>query len=207
MEFVNESCKQFVEVLSTKEPVPGGGGAASLVSAIGVALGNMVLNLTEGKKKYEQYFEDIKVLKEKAEKLQARLLELVDEDAKCFEPLAKAYSLPKDLDPELKAKTMENALKTACSVPLEIMECCCEGIDLQEDCLKKGTALAISDVGVGVLCLKSGLLGASLNVFINTSYMKDKEYANELNETANNMIAKYSKKADEIYEGVLKKII
>lgn len=50
MEFANQSCQEFTEVLASRAPVPGGGGASALVGALGVALGEMVGNLTVGKK-------------------------------------------------------------------------------------------------------------------------------------------------------------
>ena len=89
-----------------------------------------------------------------------------------------------------------------CAVPMEIMEKCCEAIDVIEEFAAKGSALAISDAGVGVVFCKAALLGASLNVFINTKSMEDKEYAASLNEKADKMITDYSKKADEIFAAV-----
>ena len=201
MGFTKSSCEEFVDVLASKAPVPGGGGASALVGAIGMALGNMVGSLTVGKKKYADVEADIIALKEKATALQADFLRLVEADAEVFEPLAKAYGMPRETEEEKaeKARVMAIVLKDACAVP---MEKCCEAIDVIEEFAAKGSALAISDAGVGVTFCKAALLGASLNVFINTKSMADKEYAASLNEKADKMIADYSKKADEIFAAV-----
>ncbi|MCD8329950.1 MAG: cyclodeaminase/cyclohydrolase family protein [Lachnospiraceae bacterium] len=204
MEMYRQTCEEFVEVLASKAPVPGGGGASALVGAVGMALGNMVGSLTVGKKKYADVQEDILALKGKADVLQAELLRLIDKDAEMFEPLSKAYGLPKNTEEERaeKARIMEAALKDACSVPMEIMEKVCEAIDLLEEFAAKGTAIAISDVGVGVSCCRAALLGASLNVFINTKSMADRAYAEALNEKAQTMIDTYTVKADAIFADV-----
>lgn len=204
MGFTKGTCEEFVDVLASKAPVPGGGGASALVGAVGMALGNMVGSLTVGKKKYADVEADIIALKEKATALQADFLRLVEADAEAFEPLAKAYGMPRETEEEKaeKARVMAIVLKDACAVPMEIMEKCCEAIDVIEEFAAKGSALAISDAGVGVVFCKAALLGASLNVFINTKSMADKEYAASLNEKADKMIADYSKKADEIFAAV-----
>ncbi len=204
MGFTKGTCEEFVDVLASKAPVPGGGGASALVGAIGMALGNMVGSLTVGKKKYADVEADIIALKEKATALQADFLRLVEADAEAFEPLAKAYGMPRETEEEKaeKARVMAIVLKDACAVPMEIMEKCCEAIDVIEEFAAKGSALAISDAGVGVVFCKAALLGASLNVFINTKSMADKEYAASLNEKADKMIADYTKKADEIFAAV-----
>ncbi len=204
MAMYKKTCEEFVEVLASNAPVPGGGGASALVGAIGMALGNMVGSLTVGKKKYADVQEDIIALKAKADALQKEFLTLIDRDAEMFEPLSRAYGLPKNTEEEKaeKERIMEAALKDACSVPVEIMERVCEAIDLLEEFAAKGTAIAISDVGVGVACCRAALLGASLNVFINTKSMKDRAYAEEINEKAEKMIAEYTVKADTIYADV-----
>ena len=204
MEFTKESCETFIEVLASKAPVPGGGGASSLVGAIGMALGNMVGSLTLGKKKYADVQEDIIALKEKANALQGDFLVLVQKDAELFEPLSRAYGMPKETEAERaeKARVMEAALRDACSVPMEIMEKCCEAIALHQEFAQKGTAIAISDVGVGVTCCRAALHGASLNVFINTKSMTDREYAEAINAKAENMLEQYVPLADAIFEDV-----
>ncbi len=98
---------------------------------------------------------------------------------------------------------MEIVLKDACSVPMEIMEKCCEAIDIIEEFAAKGSALAISDAGVGAAFCKAALEGASLNVYINTKSMKNREYAQELNQKADAMLAEYPKKAEAILQVLL----
>lgn len=204
MEFTKESCEVFIEVLASKAPVPGGGGASGLVGAVGMALGNMVGSLTLGKKKYADVQEDIIVLKEKADALQRDLLTLVQKDAELFEPLSRAYGMPKETKEEQaeKARVMEAALRDACSVPMEIMEKCCEAIALHQEFAQKGTAIAISDVGVGVACCRAALQGASLSVFINTKSMTGREYAETVNARAEAMLEKYVPLADAIFADV-----
>lgn len=204
MSFVKVSCTEFVDVLASKAPVPGGGGASALVGAVGTALGSMVGNLTVGKKKYASVEADIYAIMDKASALQKELLRLVDEDAVVFEPLSKAYGIPKD-DPN-RQTIMEDALKAACSVPMDIMRTCTKAIDLHEELAAKGSALALSDVGVGVVFCKSALMGASLNVFINTKSMTDKAYAAQIEEEADALLSKYCAKADEIYDSVVKRL-
>ena len=204
MGFSTVPCNEFVEVLASKAPVPGGGGASALVGAIGTALGNMVGSLTVGKKKYADVEEEMYELKGKADALQKELLHLIERDAEVFEPLSKAYGMPRNTEEEKaeKARVMEIVLKDACSVPMEIMERCCESIDLIEVFAEKGSTLAISDAGVGATFCKAALEGASLNVFINTKSMKNREYADELNKKADKMLSVYTKKAEEIYQSV-----
>ena len=102
-----------------------------------------------------------------------------------------------------KARVMAIVLKDACSVPMEIMEKCCEALDLIKEFAAKGSKLAISDAGVGAAFCKAALKGASLNVYINTKSMADREYAEELNRKADAMLEKYTKIADETFDSVL----
>ena len=205
MGFSTVPCNEFVEVLGSKAPVPGGGGASALVGAVGTALGNMVGALTVGKKKYADVEEEMKELMAKATTLQDELLHLIERDAEVFEPLSKAYGMPRETEEEKaeKARVMEIVLKDACSVPMEIMEKCCEAIDLIVEFAAKGSALAISDAGVGAAFCKAALEGASLNVYINTKSMKNRENAEELNRKCDEMLAVYTVKADEIFRNVL----
>lgn len=204
MDYIKYSCENFVEVLSGKSPTPGGGGASALVGAVGAALGNMVGELTVGKKKYMDVEAEIKNMMAVSQKLQHELLELVQKDAESFTPLAEAYGLPKDTDDQRaeKEKVLETALKNACEVPFEIMEKCCCGIEMCGQFAEKGSVMAVSDAGAGAIFCRAALQSASLNVYINTKSMKNREYAKQLNEKSDAMLEEYMTKADRIIEEV-----
>ena len=197
MDMTMENCRKFVEVLASDAPAPGGGGAAALVGAIGTALGNMVGSLTVGKKKYAEVEEEIIALKAKCDALQTELLNQVEEDEKNFLPLAKAYGIPKD-DPN-RDRIMEEATIIACYTPMKIMELCCQAIEYISVFAAKGSRLAVSDAGCGAVICKSALQAASLNVFINTKTLKNREVAQEMNARALGMLDKYGAIADEIF--------
>ena len=200
MDMTMENCRKFVVVLASDAPAPGGGGAAALVGAVGTALGNMVGSLTLGKKKYADVQDEIIALKAKCDALQTELLNQVEADEVNFLPLAKAYGIPK-ADPN-RDKIMEEATVIACSTPLRIMELCCEAIDCIAVFAAKGSRLAVSDAGCGAVICKAALQAASLNVFINTKTLKNREVAEELNRRANLMLNNYGQMADEIFTDV-----
>lgn len=190
----------FSEALASKAAVPGGGGASALCGALGAALASMVGNLTAGKKKYAQYEGDIQLILEKAERLREELLGCIDRDAEGFEPLSRAYSIPKD-DPS-RAAVMEGALRAACEPPMEIMRLAAEVLELHTELLVKGSRIMLSDVGVGALCCRAALMGGSLNVFTNTKLMGDRERAAEFEGEVKALLDKYVPTADRIFDEV-----
>ena len=200
MDFANASCTEFVTVLASNAPVPGGGGASALVAAIGTALGNMVGSLTVGKKKYADVEAEIRALMAKCDGLQKELLDQVEADEKGFVPLSRAYGIPKD-DPS-RETVLEEATLTACAVPVRIMELCCEALDAISVFAAKGSRLAVSDAGCAAVCVKAALQAASLNVFINTKTLEDRALAGEMNAKCLGMLDKYGALADEIFATV-----
>ena len=200
--------QEFLDVLSSKEPVPGGGGASALAGALGNALGQMVANLTIGKKKYALVEDENKELAERMKGIQGQFSALADQDAKVFAPLAKCYSLPSGTEEEkaYKAEVMEARLLDASLVPMEIMEKASEMLEIMDILADKGSRMAVSDVGVGVQFIRTALLGAVMNVYINTKSMKNREKAEEMNEKAERLIKEGTEAADRIYQKVLEQL-
>lgn len=196
---------EFLEVLSSAEPVPGGGGASAAVGAFAAALGMMVANLTIGKKRYRDVEEEVQAARNRLEDIRNRLTVLVDKDAEAFAPLSRAYGLPKETEEQRqeKERIMEQALYEASVVPMEIMETVTEAMRELELLGEKGSRLALSDVGVGILFAQAALEGASLNIFINTKLMKNRERAEKLNAQAEELIRTGSSLKEKIYRGVL----
>lgn len=204
MSYIDKSCVAFTEALASRNPVPGGGGAAALVGALGVACGTMVANLTIGKKKYAEHEERLKELVKEGEALQQRLLAMVDEDAEHFIPLSKAYGLPQTTDAEKaqRAQVLEEALKVACQVPVEIVRYCNKAIKVQADLVDRGSRLVISDVGCGVQLLKAALKCGELNVLINMGMIQDQAYVAQVKSDIQALVSEGVRIADEVYRKV-----
>lgn len=202
------SCEKFVDETFSKAPVPGGGGVAALVGSIGVALAGMVCNLTTGKKKYAEYEDDIQRIIKEAETLKADLLALIDKDAENFLPLSQCYGLPANTDEEkaVKEKKMQEALLVAISAPIEIVRISYEAIKLHEELAKKGSKLAVSDVGCGVVCLKAAMQSGWLNVMINLKSIHDEAYVKSVEDELLPKIAEGEKLADAIYADVVSQL-
>ena len=168
----------------------------------------MVGNLTVGKKKYKDVEDEIREIIEKLEDLKRKLVTSVDDDAENFKPLAEAYRLPKNTEEEKKHKefVMESCLLDASLVPLQVMDLSYQSLKLFSTLNEKGSVMAISDVGVGVQCLRSALTGAIMNVYINTKSMKNREMAEKMNKRAEKLLVEGQMLADEITNSVIKKL-
>ena len=197
---MEKNVDKFLETLASSAPTPGGGGAAALCGAVGIALGNMVGNLTLGKKKYADVQEDIAALNQRAEALRADFVALIDADAEAFKPLSEAYGIPKD-DPK-RQEVMEAALLAAVQPPLEIMRKCVKALELIAEYAAKGSTLAVSDAGCAAAITRAALEAAALNVFVNTRLMSRRGGADAINEEANVLLSDGCAAAGEIYEEV-----
>lgn len=191
---------EFTKQLSSAAPVPGGGGASALMGAVSASLCSMVGNLTSGKKKYAEYQADIERIIGDAVKLNEDMLTLIEKDAEAFEPLAKAYSIPKE-EPG-RDEILEKALYEAALAPLEIVKKSGEAAALIGELTVKGSRLAISDVGVAASACEACAKGASMNVYINTKLMKNREVAADLNKQTLALVDEVVKICDKAYEEV-----
>ena len=202
-DFTEKTCREFVVNLASSDPVPGGGGAAALAGAVGCALGNMVGSLTVGKKKYADVEAEILALKEECDRLQSNLLDQVKADAEAFSPLAEAYRIPKDR-PD-RADVLEKATLEACSAPLRIVELCAEAMDKVRVMAEKGSKMALSDAGCAAVILKGAAEAASLNVYVNTCSLRDREAAERLDNRCEELLNAACREADDIYAAVRKR--
>lgn len=199
---------EWVDALASKAPVPGGGGASALGGALGAALGQMVVHLTIGKKRYADVEEEMEKNLAELNRLGEEFLRLADRDGEVFAPLAEAYSMPSETreQREEKERVMEERLLAASLVPLEMMEKALFVINILEFLGEKGSRMAISDVGVAAQFAKAALTGAAMNVYINTKAMKNREKAEELNRKAEWLIEDGKQRGDAVYEKVLEQL-
>lgn len=200
----NLSCTEFAAVLAAKQSVPGGGGAAALVGALGAALCSMVGNFTTGKKTYAAVEDDVQRMLADAEAVRLRLIDLVADDAAAFFPLSQAYAIPKE-DPS-RAETLEAATKAACKAPYEMMVEISKSIELLEEMGEKGSKMLVSDVGCGALFARAALESASMNVFVNTKTIKDRAWAEDLEAKCDALLSEYIPRAEACARSVMSRI-
>ena len=190
----------FLDELSSGAPTPGGGGASAVCGAIAAALGSMVGNLTSGKKKYAEYQEEIEVAIARCGSLVKEFEALGEKDEEVFEPLAKAYSIPKDQ--EGRDEILEGVLKQASTAPFEVVEKAYETALVLARLAVIGSRLAISDVGVAAAECDTAAKGAAMNVYINTKLMKNRDVAAELNKETIGLVDEVVKICGSAYADV-----
>jgi formiminotetrahydrofolate cyclodeaminase len=194
----------FIYELASKNPIPGGGGASALIGVVGVSLCSMVANLTSGNKKYVEYQSDIDAVLPNISTSIPVLLELVEKDAEVFEPLSMAYRLPKE-EPN-RDEILENALVSACAVPMKIIKEISKVVDIIERLSIKGSKLAISDIGVAASACRCALEGAIMNIYINTKLMKRQDFAKQVNAEAEAMLNDAVYRCNDVYKKITNEI-
>lgn len=195
------SVNEFLDKLSSKEPVPGGGSVSALLGALCCALGNMVCSLTIGKKKYSAYDVENQKIAMKLEQIRDEFKVLYSDDVRAFQNLVVTYKLPNETKEQqiYKANTMRPLLLKAIDVPMCIMKNCILALECVDDLKDHASALAISDIGVAATCAKACLESAILNIFINTSSLDERQKAEDINQQANELLNKGVWLADKIY--------
>lgn len=176
--FIEKTITEFLDLLASKEPTPGGGSAAALGGAQAAALVSMVCNLTIGKKGYEGVQQAMTELLAKTEALRKELPQLLEADTQVYGKVMAVYRQPSKTPEQKQAReaAMQAALKEAAEVPLTIAERCAQIIDLALPAAQMGNQWAVSDAGVGALLAEACMHAALLNVYINLASIKDEEY-------------------------------
>lgn len=208
MDYKNTSLINFSEETHSKNSVPGGGGVAAYCASLGASLGGMVANFTSGKKKYAKYEEDIQKIILKTDELRKEFINLIDEDAKNFLPLSKAYGLKAQTEEEKKHKNevISECSKVAGIVPGKLVELCAKSAKVLEQLVDKGSVLLISDVGVGILLIKASMQSGYMNLMINLGSVEDNEYVTKTTKYYDEIMDEYIKLCDDVYSKVCKKL-
>lgn len=206
MKLAEMQVTEFVNLMASDAPAPGGGSAAALEGAIGAALTAMVCALTVGKKKYADVQELAVESQKKAEDLKARFVDVMDRDTEAFNAVSAVFAMPKDTDEQKAARkaAMQEALKGCTKTPFEMMQLACETLELTRSLVGRLNASAASDLGCSALSLRAAIQGAWLNVLINIPGIADEAFAAEYRKNGEALLAKALPLADEIYEEILK---
>ena len=204
MLLADQSIREYASRLASGDPAPGGGSAAALTGALGIALAHMVGSLSEGRAKYAEHADFIAGLLDKADTILNKFLELVDEDAVVFNEMSAAYRMPKATPEEKAARSgaIQEALRACAVTPYKMMDLCMQSIDLTAQAIGKTNANVLSDLGVAALCLKAAVQSAWINILINLAGIKDAAFAAEYRKKGEDILTKALPMADDIYMAV-----
>lgn len=202
---VRMDLQEFCDEVSDSSPSPGGGSVSALCGALAAALASMVGNLTHGKKNYAVVREEMETLSVQAQQLKDHLVAAVDRDTMAFNEVMQARSLPKKpkKNAEYREAAIQNALKKAARVPLEIMEHSYRAVELAAIAAQKGNKNSITDAGVASEVGYAAVYGAYLNVVVNLREITDQKFTAQLKTQADALLAKARKKSDEIRKYVI----
>ena len=199
---------EFADETASESPAPGGGSISAYIGALGISLGTMVANLSSHKKGWDDRWEEFSMWAEQGQNFKDTLLYLVDEDTNAFNKIMNAFSLPKatELEKEKRNDAIESATKYAIEIPFKVMETAYQSIAVIKAMAETGNPNSVTDAGVGALCARSAVIGAFLNVKINATSLKDKEYVNNIIERGNIIVEKTKELEREILSIVESKI-
>ena len=196
--------KEFVSMLASDAPAPGGGSASALFGALGTALVSMVANLTTGKEKYAEYEERMQEVLTETNELMISFNNLIEKDTEVYNAVGAVMTMPKATDEEKaqRREAMQNALKEATVVPYAMMEEAAKTLQVLEKAMGYSNPNAVSDLGVAALGLKAALQGAWLNVKINLGSIKDASFVMEYQAKGEKLLTDNLKFADSLYKAV-----
>ncbi|MBP8616124.1 cyclodeaminase/cyclohydrolase family protein [Veillonella sp.] len=184
MELKTLTVQDFVTAAASEAPTPGGGAVAAVTAATGAALAEMVANLTIGKKGYEDVKDVMLDLQQRAQVIRERSLELAQADADAFGLFMNALALPKETDEEkaIRKEALQNAYKSAGSVPFEIGELANQIFDLADIAVQQGNTNLVTDGAIAAINARAAVRAAFLNVRINLMGIKDEAFNKEMRE-------------------------
>jgi len=197
---LSNSIGTFANMVAEGTPAPGGGSVAAYCGVLAASLGQMVCNLTIGKKKYAESEARLLVIRPQLERLGERLRNLIAEDAASFEGVLGAYRLPKESDEQnaARAEAIQRALQLAVAVPLETAGRSMEVLRLLREIADIGNSNALSDVAVGAQLAQTAVKGASYNVAVNLDSISDREFVSATRQKMDELIEESRTIADQV---------
>lgn len=204
MNLADLSIGEFTEKTASGTPVPGGGSVAALCGAISAGLAEMVANLTIGKKGYDSAEGEIIRIRREAGKIREKLIADIDADSNAYNGVLAAFRLPKETDIERQARNraVQNAFKTAATVPLGVAENAAALMELAASAIKYGNKNAVTDAAVAVMTARTAALSAICNVKINLGSIKDERFVRETAEKAEQIERQVTARETEILSGI-----
>jgi len=178
---VELTLNDFLAKTAGSDPVPGGGSISALNAALAAALAEMVANLTIGKKKYEDKEPLMREIVPSVAEFQRSFATDIDADSDAYNAVFEAFKMPKETEEEktIRSAKIQEATIIAAEIPLNVARKALKMMDLIEKVAQNGNQNAVTDACVAMMCARTAVLGAALNVRINLAGIKDEEYVSK----------------------------
>lgn len=172
-----DGLKPYLNELASASPAPGGGAAAAVTVAQGLALLSMVCNLTIGKKKFSTVEDQAKDILEQLSTMRAEALSEAEADMSAFTVVMKAYQMPAETDEQKSTKkaAMAKATRKAAEPPFRLMVLATQALPLANHLEKIGNPNVLSDVFVGRHLLIAGYKSSKENVEVNLNNLSPED--------------------------------
>ncbi len=191
MELKSLSVKEFIDKVTGNDPVPGGGSVSALNGSLAASLAAMVANLTVGRKKYAEVNDEMEQISARMTEQSAKLLADVDRDAEAYDRVFAAFKLPKETDEEkaVRKEAIQRETKYAAEVPMEVARTASALLPMIDAAARRGNSNAVTDATVAMMCARTAVIGALLNVRINLTSITDEAFVKTMTEEADRLEA------------------
>ncbi|HAJ98513.1 MAG TPA: glutamate formimidoyltransferase [Bacteroidales bacterium] len=205
---IDMNLQAFADETASESPAPGGGSVAAYVGALGISLATMVANLSSHKRGWDNRWDEFGGWAEKGQRLKDELIFLVDEDTKAFNLIMEAFGLPKGNDKEatMRKEAIQAATKNAIEIPFKVMEAAFKSMEIIDAMVEEGNPASVTDAGVGALCARTAVMGAYLNVKVNSNDLHDRDFVNQILMKGVALVEAAKQKEKEILEKVEAKL-
>ena len=187
-----DGLKPYLNELASASPAPGGGAAAAVTVAQGLALLSMVCNLTIGKKTFSAVEDQAKGILEQLSAMRSEALSEAEKDMNAFTVVMKAYQMPAETDEQKSSKkaALAKATRNAAEPPFRLMVLAAQALPLADQLEKIGNPNVLSDVLVGRHLLIAGYKSSKENVEVNLNNLSPEDsFVSEMKTKMNALIA------------------
>lgn len=193
--------REFLDLLASDAPAPGGGGAAAIAAALAAALTSMLGNLTAGKKKFADSEAEVVELLKQAAASREKVLQLAEADAEVFSAFMDCYRMPKNSEEEktLRTQAICQAARKAAEIPLEIAQESVQIMRLTARLTKIGNPNVVTDGAVSALLARAALRSSVYNILVNLKLTGDEVY----NDALTQQVAVLEEEALQLERGTL----
>ena len=192
----------YLELLKSDAPAPGGGSVSALTGAQGLSLLLMVADLTLTREKYQEDHPLCLQVKEAGLPLFHAMTDAVDRDTQAYNKVSAAYKMSKETEEQktIRSKAIGEANLLATQIPFEVMTLAVQGLKLVEQLVGHSNPNAASDLGVAATCLETAAKGAWLNVSINLPGVKDPDMAKHFEEEGKHLYNESNQLANRVVD-------